>query len=136
MVTLQTFCKGDDQCAIQVCVFPVALLVSSPARITSPISVWRPDYNSTLVVLGALKDVTSFVPFNLSDLAQQIGIPCFAKADPLRKGCARNRQRAAPFSWSTLRQSVNAFDVPTSFNTQTRNIGIGVKTLNLLFQRH
>jgi hypothetical protein len=41
-----------------------------------------------------------------------------------------------PFSWSTLRQPVNAFNVTTALDAETRHTRICIETLDLLVNRH
>ena len=136
MITLQTFREGNDHRPVKECVLAIAFFVSAPARVAAQIGVGRSDHDSALFVFRTLKDVSSFVAFDFSGLPQDIGVPGFAESDSLWKRRARNRQRPAPLSWSTLRQSVNTFDVAAAFDTQARDARIGVETFDLLVECH
>src|SRR5689334_86451 len=102
MIAFQAFHEGDNHRAIEVCVLAVTFFSSTPARIAAQISVGRSDHEPALVIFRTLKDVTSFVTFDLPGLREEICIPGFAKSDSLLKSCRRNGQRSAPLSWSTL----------------------------------
>src|SRR5688572_23128892 len=136
MITLQALGEGNNHRAIEICVLAVAFLVSAPARITPQVCVGRPDYYSALLIVGALKNVTSFVALNVSHLFHSFGIPGFSKSDSLRECCTRNGERLPPFSWTTLSKPVNTFDVSTSFDTEARHAWIGIETFDLFFKRH
>src|SRR6185369_11537529 len=136
MIALQTFTKSDDERAVEKCVLAVALFCSAPTWIAPEVGIWRADYDSALVILRTLKDVTGFVTLDLSGLFQQLGIPRFSETDSLRKRRARHSQRPAPFAWATLRQTVNAFDVPAGLDAKSKHARIRVETLDLLVERH
>src|ERR1044072_6813118 len=127
MITLQAADERDNHHAVEDSVFAVALLVSAPARIASEISVGRSDDDPALVVFGTLKNIASFIAFDFSHLPQYLLVPGLAKPNSLWKGCRRNSLRVTPFSWTTLRQSVNAFDVATTLDTETRYAWICVE---------
>jgi hypothetical protein len=136
IIALQAFAESDHHRAVEVRVFAVALFVSAPTRIASNVSVWRSDDDSTLAVFRTLKNVASFVAFNFASLPQYLRIPGLAKPNALWKGRRWNGQGVAPFSWSTLRQPVNAFDVSTALDAETRHTRICIEALDLLVDRH
>src|SRR6185369_11027483 len=136
MIALQTFRERNHHRAVEKRIFTVAFLGPAPARIASDISVRRSDHDTALVILRTLKHVASFVAFDLSCLFQQLRVPRFTESDSLLKRRGRNGQRTSPLSWTALSESMNAFDVTTRFDTQTRNARVRVETFNLLVHRH
>src|SRR5688572_21476162 len=69
MVSLQTLNEGDGERAIEISVFSITLFRSAPTRIAAQVSIGRADYDATLLILLALKNVAGFEPFNRSRLA-------------------------------------------------------------------
>src|SRR5689334_7618356 len=136
MITLQTLCEGDHHRAVEERVLTVAFLGASPTRIASDVGIRRSDHDSALVIFRTLKNVASFVAFDLPGLFQQLRIPRLAEPDALLKRRRRNRQRSSPLAWTTLRQPVNAFDVTARCDPETRHTRICIETLDLLVDRH
>src|ERR1044072_2367488 len=136
VVTLQSFAERDYHRAVEECVFTVTLLVSAPARIASDIGVRRSDDDTALIVFRTLKNVARFVAFDLSGLPQDLRIPGLAKPNSLWEGRRRDSLWPAPFSWPTLRQTMNAFDVSTGLDTESRHAWICIETFDLLVDGH
>src|ERR1700752_934914 len=136
VITLQAFAERNNHRAVEICIFAVAFLVPAPTWITPNISLGRSDYDPARVVLRALKNVASLVSFNLTCLSQYILIPGFTKPNTLWKRRRRNGLGSTPFSWSTLSQSVNAFDVSACPDAESRHTRISMERRDLLLDRH
>src|SRR3954464_4954245 len=128
VVALHSLHKRRHHRAVEKRVFAVAFLGASPTRIASHIRVGRSNYNSALAEPGTLKDVTSFVPFDLARLSQHAGIPRLSHADPLRKNRGGHDALGSPVRGSALGQTMNAFDVARTFNAQPWDARVGAQT--------
>src|SRR6267378_3360278 len=88
------------------------------------------------MILATLKDVSGFIPFNRPRLPQDVGVPCFAQANALRKSRGGDCRRPSPLRRPALRQAVYALHMAATFDFQTRHTWVSPQTRHFFIAGH
>ena len=111
VVALESLDERHRHRSIEEGVLPVTFLRPAPAWIAAQIRVWRKDDELVcMVIIFILRDVPHFVTFHCACLAENLRVPGFGHANPLRKYGRRDGWIRGPVGHSSHCFAMNSLD--------------------------